>query len=531
MDARRRRLSVRDHRWKPCLPTWELGTMLYDLMYLTLCHSQIGTMLFPPVELIKLIEAFDKPRPISLRKNILKIHRRDLAGVLLNRDVNLDPLSKWSKVGLVVYDYQVPVGATPKYMAGIHFLHNASILLDTDGRMNLNTFGCPGVNYLHFLVLIQAMEQLVENKPPEKMTLNQLAWLYSIMLTAAVVKLAMWLYCKSTGNDIVRAYAKGYGIRSIHVDGNDALVFFTAVQEARKIVVNEYKSVLVKVNCTLFEIEAYASSGSVVNCFFYAQQALRKQSRLQAKQNAGTDKRNQYKETVTIALPMETVQTTIAETIAIDLSQRPLMGRLQNHCDRSMATNLAPPLQDDDTAYVSLIIVEKLYVSPQEFELTKSRIVKNQYDENGEIVWRVTYKAIKGLGQSHEPSLYEKLQWIEAREGDIKDAVRNTINCWCMHFDENYERELVQTLTEQAGREFMSLPAVRSIMQSLQRVHLPENEWTDECVINKESYSPGSEPYSLPCSHSFHYGCYETWLLKNPNCPMCRYKLPPTESK
>ena len=66
-------------------------------------------------------------------------------------------------------------------------------------------------------------------------------------------------------------------------------------------------------------------------------------------------------------------------------------------------------MQDDDTAYVSLIIVEKLYVSPQEFELTKSRIVKNQYDEIGEIVWRVTYKAIKGLGQSHKPSLYEKL--------------------------------------------------------------------------------------------------------------------------
>ena len=193
--------------------------------------------------------------------------------------------------------------------------------------------------------------------------------------------------------------------------------------------------------------------------------------------------------------------------------------------------NLAPPLQDDDTAYVSLIMVEKLYVSPQEFELTKSRIVKNQYDEIGEIVWRVTYKAIKGLGQSHKPSLYEKLQWIEAREGDIKDAVRNTINCWCMHFDENYERELVQTLTEQARREFMSLPAVRSIMQSLQRVQLPENEWTDECLISKERYSPGSKPYSLPCSHSSHYGCIETLLLKNPNCPMCRYKLPPTESK
>ncbi|PHU04473.1 hypothetical protein BC332_25295 [Capsicum chinense] len=76
----------------------------------------------------------------------------------------------------------------------------------------------------------------------------------------------------------------GYGICSIRVDGNDALVVFTAIQEARKkIAVNEHKTVLVEVNCTLFEIEAYASCGSVVNCFFYVQQALRKQDSRQSR--------------------------------------------------------------------------------------------------------------------------------------------------------------------------------------------------------------------------------------------------------
>lgn len=63
---------------------------------------------------------------------------------------------------------------------------------------------------LGFQVFIQAVEQLVKNESPDKMTSDQLFWLYAIMITATVVKLALWLYCRSSGNNIVRAYAKDH---------------------------------------------------------------------------------------------------------------------------------------------------------------------------------------------------------------------------------------------------------------------------------------------------------------------------------
>lgn len=85
--------------------------------------------LFSPAEAIEFFEANEVARPVTIRTNTLKTRRRDLAQALINRGVNLQPIGKWTKVGLQVFETQVPIGATPEYLAGHYILQAASSFL------------------------------------------------------------------------------------------------------------------------------------------------------------------------------------------------------------------------------------------------------------------------------------------------------------------------------------------------------------------------------------------------------------------
>lgn len=85
--------------------------------------------LFGPEEALAFFEANETARPVTIRTNTLRTNRRDLAQCLINRGVNLEPIGKWSKVGLQVFESSVPIGATPEYLAGQYMLQAASSFL------------------------------------------------------------------------------------------------------------------------------------------------------------------------------------------------------------------------------------------------------------------------------------------------------------------------------------------------------------------------------------------------------------------
>jgi ribosomal RNA methyltransferase Nop2 len=117
--------------------------------------------LFTVNEALLFFEANESPRPVTIRANTLRTRRRDLAQALISRGVQLEPIGKWSKTGLVVHESTVPVGATPEYLAGHYMLQAASSFLPVialapqPGERVLDMASAPGGKTTYISALLQ----------------------------------------------------------------------------------------------------------------------------------------------------------------------------------------------------------------------------------------------------------------------------------------------------------------------------------------------------------------------------------------
>eukprot|EP00325_Prymnesiales_sp_UTEX-LB-985_P001191 CAMPEP_0174695646 /NCGR_PEP_ID=MMETSP1094-20130205/1984_1 /TAXON_ID=156173 /ORGANISM="Chrysochromulina brevifilum, Strain UTEX LB 985" /LENGTH=634 /DNA_ID=CAMNT_0015892205 /DNA_START=64 /DNA_END=1968 /DNA_ORIENTATION=- len=125
--------------------------------------------LFSPAEALQFIETSETPRPVTIRTNSLKTRRRELAQALIARNVNLDPIAKWSKDGLQVYESAVPIGATPEYLAGHYMVQSASSFLPVlalqaqPGQRVLDMAASPGGKSSHIAAQMGNSGTLVAN--------------------------------------------------------------------------------------------------------------------------------------------------------------------------------------------------------------------------------------------------------------------------------------------------------------------------------------------------------------------------------
>ncbi|KAL7746696.1 rRNA (cytosine-C5-)-methyltransferase nop2 [Sorochytrium milnesiophthora] len=149
--------------------------------------------LFPVSELVAFLDANETPRPVTVRTNTLRTTRRDLAQALINRGVNVEPIGKWTKVGLQIFDSPVPIGATPEYLSGMYMLQAASSFLPVmalapkENERVLDMSAAPGGKTTYLAALMKNTGHIFANDASKDRTKALVANIHRLGVKNAVV--------------------------------------------------------------------------------------------------------------------------------------------------------------------------------------------------------------------------------------------------------------------------------------------------------------------------------------------------------
>jgi ribosomal RNA methyltransferase Nop2 len=130
--------------------------------------SDLFLNLLSPQGCLEFMETQDKPRPLVIRTNTLKSTRKGLMEALSKRGATVEAVP-WSKVAIKVTEAQIPIGATPEYLAGHYMLQSAAslnpvmALAPKPGERVLDMSSAPGGKTTYIAQLMKNSGTIVAN--------------------------------------------------------------------------------------------------------------------------------------------------------------------------------------------------------------------------------------------------------------------------------------------------------------------------------------------------------------------------------
>jgi len=167
------------------------------------------------------IVASDKKRPVTIRINSLLEKRNSILQKLSNRGVNIEKID-WNACGAVIYNTEVPVGATPEYLAGQYMLQSPSSMLAVmalDPQENetvVDMCAAPGGKTTHIAAQMNntGVVYASDNSKERIKALVSNVQRMGVTNTICTVSDALKLLCKNVDRVLLDAPCSGTGVIS-----------------------------------------------------------------------------------------------------------------------------------------------------------------------------------------------------------------------------------------------------------------------------------------------------------------------------